>query len=193
MPGGTGGRHSTSARSRSDFRVPGWAAARGPHMGERRSRPSRAAFHWYIKNPGISRSLAAELPCASRGVHAHGSCRRSIVGILFPHDSGVLFSRDRSYACNIPRFGGRATPIEPSQTSRLPPHGRRRAGHSEDHSPRHGQTHPGEVEGPTHAAGLSPPRVSTDGAGLRRLSVVPSIAPSFTPINGCVTAQPGWG
>lgn len=192
MPGGTGGRHSTSARSRNDFRVPGWAAARGPHMGERRSRPSRAAFHWYIKNPGISRSLAAELPCASRGVHAHGSCRRSIVGILFPHDSGVLFSRDRSYVCNIPIRRSRDSDRAP-QASRPSPHGHRRADHSEDHSPSPGQPHPDEVEGPTHAASLSPPRVSTDRPGLRRLGVVPLIAPSFAPINGCVTAQPGWG
>ena len=95
--------------------------------------------------------------------------------------------------CATSRFGGRATPIEPPQASRPSPHGHRRADHSEDHSPSPGQTHPGEVEGPTHAAGLSPSRVSTDGAGLRRLGVVPLIAPSFAPINGCVTAQPGWG
>ena len=192
MPGGTGGRHSTSARSKSDFRVPGWAAARGPHMGERRSRPSRAAFHWYIKNPGISRSLAAELPCASRGT-MHMGAADGRLSESFSRMIPGFCSAEIAAMCATSRFGGRATPIEPPQASRPSPHGHRRADHSEDHSPSPGQPHPDEVEGPTHAAGLSPPRVSTDGPGLRRLSVVPSIAPSFAPINGCVTAQPGWG
>ena len=71
-------------------------------MGERELCGANAVFRWNSADTRKSSRLVDGLPCAYRGVCAHGRGAPVLVEIPFPRDSAVLFSTGRKRMCNIP-------------------------------------------------------------------------------------------
>ena len=59
----------------------------------------------FVEMTGFSggRCVVVGLPCAVRGVYAHGSGIVVVAGVAVPHDSAVPTDAERARVCNIHR------------------------------------------------------------------------------------------